>query len=548
MKKAAIYARVSSQKQKEDETIESQELVLREFGLKEGYQIPETWLFLDNGISGQSLQRPALDDLRDLIRTESVDAILIYAPDRLARNYPHQLILLDEFRRCGVKVLFIRNVPQGDTPEAIMFTHFQGIFAEYERALILDRSRRGTIHKAKSGDPAILPKLPYGYQRIKNERQTVIEIVETDANVVRKIFYLYVHERLSLNGICRRLSEVQIKSPKGNSYWFPATILGILKNKAYIGTAAYGKSEKYEGIDKIRHYKGLRRLKPKNPRKKTNEDSWYEINIPIIISESDFETAQEYINKNKELALRNTKEPSLLQGLITCGECGCQFYKRMRRYKGISKNYYHCRSHSDNKIPKCSNGYIQQDELDDLVYNEIIQMLQNPFMLQEEFKRREKESGNIEEIERQEISMRKELEKLIKERERLLDAYQSGLLDLTSLSQRAQGLEKRRGELENEKKERLNLKLMKEIGSGWEHAFESILERVKKSAPDLPFNEKQKLVRLIVEKIIITKGEVKIMHCISPKMLYENCQLSSDGAGWAGWEKDRKFFLFIDDV
>lgn len=534
MKKAAIYARVSSQKQKDDETIESQELILREFGVKEGYQIPEAWIFLDDGVSGQSLQRPALDELRDLIRTEPIDAILIYAPDRLARNYPYQLILLDEFRRCGVKVHFIKNPPQGDTPEAIMFTHFQGIFAEYERALILDRSRRGTIHKAKIGDPAILPKLPYGYRRIKNDRKTVIEIVDTDANVIKKIFNLYVHERLSLNGICRKLGEDQIKSPKGNSRWFPATILGILKNRAYTGSAAYGKSEKSEGIEKIRHYKGMRQLKPKNPRKKTSEESWYEINVPIIISESDFEIAQEYINKNKKLALRNTRDPSLLQGLITCGECGCQFYKRIRKYKGNIKGHYHCRSLSDNKIAKCSNGIIDQDELDNLVFNEIIQMLQNPFILREELKRREVESGNVQELEKQEIAEKKELERLTKERERLLDAYQTGLLDLTSLSQRAQGLEKRRIELENNRKERLNLKLMKEIGSGWEQAFEAILERVKKSSSDLPFKEKQKLVRLIVEKIIITKGKVKIMHCISPKMIHENCQLCSDGAGCTG--------------
>jgi site-specific DNA recombinase len=532
MKKAAIYARVSSQKQKDDETIESQELILREFGIKEGYQIPETWAFLDNGISGQSLQRPALDELRDLVRTELVDAILIYAPDRLARSYPYQLILLDEFRRCGVKVYFIKNAPQGDTPEAIMFTHFQGIFAEYERALILDRSRRGTIHKAKMGDPAILPKLPYGYKKIKNDRQTIIETVEAEANSVRKIFHMYIHDRLSLNEICRRLSEAHIKSPKGNFRWYPATLSGMLKNRAYTGSAAYGKSEKYEGTDKIRYYKGVKQLKPKNPRKKTNEESWYEINVPIIISESDFEVAQEYINKNKRLSLRNTKEPSLLQGLVTCGECGCQFYKKIRRYKGNIFGYYYCRSQSDNKLKSCKNGHVDQKELDDLVYNEIIQMLQNPFLLREELKRREKESGNLEEIERQEIAMKKELEKLITERERLLDAYQGGLLDLTSLSKRAQGLEKRRIELENEKKERQNIKLMKEIGSGWEKAFEMILKRVKKAAPELPFNEKQKLVRLIVEGITITRGEVKIMHCISPKMIHEICPLSSDGAGY----------------
>ena len=535
MKKAAIYARVSSQKQKDDETIESQELILREFGAKEGYQIPAAWTFLDNGISGQSLHRPALDELRDLIRIEPVDAVLIYAPDRLARNYPYQLILLDEFRRHGVKVHFIKNAPQGDTPEAIMFTHFQGIFAEYERALILDRSRRGTIHKAKMGDPAILPKLPYGYKKIKNDRQTIIEIVEAEANVVKKIFHLYINEKLSLNEICRRLSEVQIKSPKGNTRWYPATLSGMLKNRSYTGSAAYGKSEKYEGVDKIRYYKGVRQLKPKNPRRKTNEESWYEISIPTIISENDFEMAQEYINKNKELSLRNTKEPSLLQGLVTCGECGCQFYKKIRRYKGNKIGYYFCRSQSDNQLTSCKNGHVDQEELDALVYNEIIQILQSPFLIREELKRREKESGNIEEIERQEIATKKELEKIIKERERLLDAYQSGLLDLASLSKRAHGLEKRKVELENEKRERQNLKLMKEIGLDWEKAFEAILTRVKQASTELLFSEKQKLVRLIVEKIIITQGEVKIMHCISPKMIHENCPLSSDGAMLAIW-------------
>jgi site-specific DNA recombinase len=530
MKKAAIYARVSSQKQKEDETIESQELILRDFGVKEGYQIPEKWIFLDNGISGQTLQRPALDELRDLIRVEPVDSILIYAPDRLARSYPYQLILLDEFRRCGVKVHFFKNAPQGDTPEAVMFTHFQGIFAEYERALILDRSRRGTIHKAKMGDPSILPKLPFGYKRIKNDRQTNVQIVESDAKTVRRIFSLYVNEKLSLNEICRRLAESQIKSPKGNPRWLPATISGILKNRAYTGSAAYGKSEKYEGIDKIRHFNGARQVKPKNPRKKTHEESWYEINIPIIIGENDFEMAQEYLNKNKVLALRNTKEPSLLQGLITCGVCGCQFYKRIRKYKGNIRGQYFCRSQSDNKLSSCINGYIDQSELDDLVYNEIIQMLQNPHLLRNELKRRDRESGNEDELKRHEIALKKDLEKVVKERERLLDAYQSGLLDLTSLSQRAQGLEKRRVELEKEQKEHQNLKLMKEIGIGWEKAFEKILEKVKKSSSELPFKEKQKLVRLIVEKIIINQGEVKIMHCISPKMIHENCQLCSDGA------------------
>ena len=90
---------------------------------------------------------------------------MIYSPDRLARSYPHQLILLEEFRKYYVEIFFIKDAPQGNTPEAVMFNHFQGIFAEYERALILDLSRRGRIHKAKQGDPSILSNVAYGYCR-----------------------------------------------------------------------------------------------------------------------------------------------------------------------------------------------------------------------------------------------------------------------------------------------------------------------------------------------------------------------------------------------
>src|SRR5262249_45515672 len=123
-KKAAIYARVSSQKQKEDETIESQIEALRLYALQEGYRVPEKWLFVDNGISGEMLQRPALDELRDVTQLDSLETILIYSPDRLARKYSHQLILLEEFRRHGVNVCFLKKAPSKDTPEAVMFSHF----------------------------------------------------------------------------------------------------------------------------------------------------------------------------------------------------------------------------------------------------------------------------------------------------------------------------------------------------------------------------------------------------------------------------------------
>lgn len=528
MKKVALYARVSSQRQKEGETIESQIQALREFANNEGYEISKNWIFLDNGISGTTLQRPALDELRDMIRTEPVEAILIYAPDRLSRSYPHQLVLLEEFRKHAVRVCFIKNPPQqGNTPEAVMMNHFQGIFAEYERALILDRSRRGRIHKAKLGEQSILPSVPFGYRRTKQVRQTMIEIEEMEAVIIKQIYKFYISDLLSLNEISRKLGESGISSPRGGSCWHRSTIVGILKNRAYTGSASYGKTEKHGGIpDKIRHYKSGIHIKPKHAKKVRPEGEWFEISIPAIISENDFEMAQERVNKNKELSLRNTREPSLLQGLVMCGECGCPFYKRR-----LSRPYYHCRSHSDARMQKCSNTWVGQETLDDLVYEEILKLLQNPSLIRQELQRREKESKNIEEAKRQEISIKKELENLKNERERLLDAYQGGMLDLEALSQRGQRLDKRRNEIDKDLMALQAAKLEKEMGTNWEKLFEGTLKKIKSSASGLPFKEKQQLVRLLIEKVIVTKDEIKIMHCISPKNFPENMQLCCDGQG-----------------
>ena len=528
MRKAAIYARVSSQKQKEGETIESQIEVLREFANKEKYEIPESWIFLDNGVSGSTLQRPALDELRDMIRIESVEAILIHAPDRLSRNYPHQLILLEEFHRHGVRVCFVKNPPQqGNNPEAVMMNHFQGIFAEYERALILDRSRRGRIHKAKMGEQSILPSVPFGYRKTKQERQTIVEIEEREAAIVKQIYKYYIYDHFSLNEISRKLEEVGIRSPKGNSYWHRSTIVAILKNRAYIGSASYGKTEKCEGNpDKIRYYKSGIHVRPKCAKKVRPDGEWFEISIPPIIGENDFELAQERVNKNKELALRNTREPSLLQGLVICGECGCPFYKRR-----LSKPYYHCRSHSDVRVQKCSNTWVGQEVLDELVYKEIVNLLQNPSLIRQELQRREKESKNIEEVKRQEISIKKELENLKRERDRLVDAYQNGILELEALSQRSQKLDKRRNEINKNLMALEATRLEKEMGTNWEKVFETTLERIKCSASGLPFKEKQQLIRLLIEKVIVTKDEIKIMHCISPKNFPENMQLCCVGQG-----------------
>lgn len=533
-KKAAIYARVSSQRQKEGETINSQVDALRLYAQQEDYLIPDNWIFLDDGVSGKTLQRPALDELRDMIRTEPLEAVLIYAPDRLARSYPYQLILLEEFRKNGIKVCFLKGPQDGNTPEAVMFNHFQGIFAEYERGLILDRSRRGRIHKAKQGDPAILPNIAYGYKRVKNGRTTTIEVVEEHASVVREIFRLYIYENMPLRRIARLLSDKGLKTPKGNTTWEMTTIRDFLKNTAYIGTAYYGKTERCDGkSNRIRRLHSQKYIQPKYARNKLPEERWMPIAMPAIISEHDFELAQVQITKNIEHASRNTKEPSLLQGLVTCGECGYPCYKRFRKYKETHRSYYQCRSQCDSGFNRCKNGLISQPELDSLVYEEVINLLQNPTLIKEELSRRAKEVSNDNDIERQTILYNKELGKLSEGRDRLLDAYQSGVLNIEELKKRNQIFDDRRNTLVKEIKAMEAQKLSNGNHKDIDIFFKRILERMKVSANDLPLNEKQKLVRLLVEEIIVDRENIKIVHCIAIKSPSEDfSQLRGDGVAF----------------
>jgi site-specific DNA recombinase len=532
-KQIAIYARVSSQRQKEGDTIKSQLDSLLSYANQEGYHVNDNWIFLDDGISGKSLQRPALDELRDMIRSEAIDCVLIYSTDRLARNYSHQLILLEEFRKHGVKVCFLKNPPVGDTPEAIMLNHFQGIFAEYERALILDRSRRGKIYKAKQGNPVCLPGVAYGYKRVKNGHEVSIEICEESARIVKEIFRLYVYEKKTISEIARILTQAGVKTANNRPAWIVSSIRHMLKNTAYIGTAYFGKTEGSHGVtDRIRHYQSGKSLQPKHARKMLPEEKWLPIPMPAIISQSDFEQAQIQLKMNRELASRNTKEPSLLQGLVFCGECGNPFYKRSRIYKERSRSYYYCRSHGDSKLKKCSNGWTYQQELDDLVYIETVKMLQNPFLVRAELSRRAIESSDQENYERQEISYKKELLKITQERDRLLDAYQSGLIDLEGLKKRHQESDRRRSAIEKEIKRIQALRFDNENMKDLEKGLENALKAMKFSSENLCLKDKQKIVRLLVEKIVIYPTEVKIIHCISPKAIaQEFCQLTLNDAG-----------------
>src|SRR5438874_10537383 len=230
-KPAAIYARVSWDRQKENHTIASQTAALIEYAQKNGYSVPPEWVFQDEGYSGAILVRPGLERLRDLAAEGQIAAVLVYSPDRLSRKYAYQVLLSEELSRCGVELIFLK-APAGATPEDQFLVQFQGMISEYERAQIAERCRRGKKHMAQQGGVNVLSGAPYGYRYKSDTSAAFYEVVEAEAKVVRIVFEIYTQQRLNINAIAHLLNARQIATRTCTGRWERSTVWGMLRNPA----------------------------------------------------------------------------------------------------------------------------------------------------------------------------------------------------------------------------------------------------------------------------------------------------------------------------
>src|ERR1700745_3577120 len=262
---AAIYARVASDQQAAAHTIARQVAALRELVALDGLVLPDTMQFLDEGYSGATLVRPALERLRDVIAAGAIDRLYVHSPDRLARKYAYQVLLVDEFRRAGVEVLFL-NRALGQSPEDDLLLQVQGMIAEYERAKIIERHRRGKRHAARVGVVNVLSGAPYGYRYVPKYAgggQARYEILPDEARVVRQVFAWVGHDRLTIGEVCRRLPQAGEVTRTSKTVWERSVVWGILKNPAYQGTAAFGKTRQEPLRPRLR----AQRNRPVQPRR-----------------------------------------------------------------------------------------------------------------------------------------------------------------------------------------------------------------------------------------------------------------------------------------
>ena len=243
MTAAAIYARVSSARQAKDETIGSQLAALREHAATSQLDVPEDWVFADEGHSGATLVRPGLEALRDLAAQGCLDVVLVHSPDRLARKFAYQALLIEELARCGVRVEFVKG-PRGDSPEDQLLIQFQGMFAEYEKAQLMERYRRGKAWRAKTGSVNVLSGAPFGYRYVRKtpEAGARYEVVPHEAVLVTEMFRRYADDGAAIADLRRWLTDQGVRTRTGKERWDRSVIWGMLRNPAYAGTAVFGKT------------------------------------------------------------------------------------------------------------------------------------------------------------------------------------------------------------------------------------------------------------------------------------------------------------------
>jgi site-specific DNA recombinase len=389
----ALYARVSSEQQAEANTIDSQVAALRERIAADGVDRRSVLEFIDAGYSGSSLVRPGLERVRDVAAAGGIDRLYVHCPDRLARHYAYQVLLLEELTQRGVEVIFL-NRPLGHTPEDQLLLQVQGVIAEYERAQLLERSRRGKRHAAQAGRVGVLCHAPYGYRYVNKQEgggEARFDIIGDEARVVQQVFAWVGQERCTINAVCRRLHQAGVQTRTGKEHWDHKTIWDMLKNPAYKGEAAFGKTRWTPVGPRLHAPRG----RPAHSRrgysgKAVPQDEWITIPVPALIDAALFDAVQAQLDENRRRArLPEKGSRYVLQGLLVCHQCG---YAYCGRTNAARHAYYRCAGAMN--IPRhgfervCWNKALRMDQTDAAVWHEVCRLLAQPERLEQAYRQR----------------------------------------------------------------------------------------------------------------------------------------------------------------
>jgi site-specific DNA recombinase len=526
----AVYARVSTTRQAQAQTIEQQLDRLRAAVADRGWTLDEQHVYRDDGYSGAKLGRPGLDCLRDQAALAEVDLVLVTAPDRLARNYVHQVLLIEELGRHGCRVEFLDR-PMSQDPHDQLLLQIRGAVAEYERTLIAERMRRGRQARLRAGTLLPWTTPPFGY-RLDPERPrdaAGVRVEPGEAVLVAQLFDWYLEPQATVYRLAKRLTGLGVATPMGKPCWNAASVRGILRNPAYKGRALTNRTR----VAPARRRKSaLLPVGPGQSHAPRPQEDWIAVPVPQIVSEETFARVQAKLDTNQQTAARNTRHEYLLRALVSCGVCrlSCTVRRTQAGYR-----YYLCRGRTDAlrvaQGQRCSARYIPAEQLDELVWADLCALLADPAQVAGALERARGGAWLPQELQARQQTICQALGQLERQQQRLLDAYLAEVVELAELERKRQALDRRRAtllaqqhQLDAVAEQRLELRAVAD-------GIEAFCQTVRAGLATATFAQRRLLVELLIDRVVITDGEVEIRYVLptSPDGPHPPfCQLRKD--------------------
>ena len=501
--RVGIYARVSTDTQQGRATIGSQLQTLRDRIAAEGDELIEE--FTDDGYSGARLDRPGLDRLRDAAETGAIDAVWCLSPDRLARSYAYQILILDEFARYQVPVRFA-DAPPLDDPQGRLLVQIQGVIAEHERAKFAERGRRGKLYRSRAGE-VLATKIPYGYRRVPRGPDGAAHLIihEPEAALVRRIFADFLAGD-SLRHLAVALSAEGIASPEGKPVWRLSTICRLLRNEAYAGRLYWNRTQTSYDPALGRTRATLRA-----------REEWIEIPIPAIIDEATLEAVAATARDNSSYSPRRTEPDTfLLRRLLRCAHCQVKLNCYRARRNHTTTRYYLC-PHRDpwragGAEHRCPERRVRADELDTFVFDQVRQLLIRPDLITagQTAVAAHTPAPDDQLLTAQLARLQRRLQNAHTERGRVADLYQAGVIDNPEMTRRCREIDTRSRRLEQEHQTltarqselAADNRLSASIANFAQHALHGI--------DTLDFQGRQQLLRLVLEDVRVQGWNVEL--------------------------------------
>lgn len=529
----ALYARVSSRRQQQDQTIEQQLGRLEaEVDKQSDWELAEENIYRDDGYSGAKLNRPGLDRLRDHAGMAEFEWVLVTAPDRWARKYVHQVLLIEELSNLGCRVQFLDRPMKADDPHDQLLLQIRGAVAEYERNLIADRMRRGRQAKRRAGTLLPWTVAPYGYvldpERPRDPSRVRLDPVK--AEVVRQMFAWYSDPDTpaTLYWLAKKLSDQGVPTPRGGPRWNVASIRGMLRSPAYAGMAYSGRTQTAAARTR---QSALKPVGPGHSTRPTAAQEWIAVRVPAIIDQETFDATQRRLDQNKQMARRNNKSHHyLLRGLVSCGQC-----KLSSSGRAISGDYYYvCRGRTDAlraaKGERCSARYAPAKTLDDLVWQDLCAIIADPAVIRHELQRARSGDWLPQALQARVKTLKDSLAQLERQQARLLDVYLAEVISQDEFERKRKELAQTQTALQQLRT--LELQAQRQIDTlQLSDNIQAFCQRLHPTLSALSFAQRRQLVELLVDRVIVNNEDVEIRYVIPTSLKGESsrfCHLRLD--------------------